>query len=66
MKFMFYSCKNLLQLNLSSFKTEKCENFMNIFGECNKDLIVYINPNNNSRLIKKIENYVNINYTHNL
>ncbi len=60
MKFMFYSCSNLSTINISNFITEKCQNFVNIFGQCDKELNVYLNPINNSDLISRIENYVNI------
>ena len=60
MEYMFYSCKNLKKLYLNSFNTENCKNFFNIFGECNDDLKIYLNPLNNSEFIKEIEKYVNI------
>ena len=66
MKFMFYSCINLTELNISSFITQKCQDFMNMFGECNGNLVVYINPCNNSKLIEKIQKYVDINFIYDL
>ena len=60
MMYMFYSCKNLTELFLDTFKTNNCKNFSNIFGNCNNNLKVYINPIYNSKFVEEIEDYVNI------
>ena len=36
MKYMFYECNNLQNLNLSSFKTQNVTNMNCMFEECNK------------------------------
>ena len=59
MQFMFNSCTKLKSLNLSSFSTEKCTNFREIF-ENDEGLDLYINNNTCSNLVAEIPYYVNV------
>ena len=56
MSYMFYSCKNLYELNLSSFNTNNVTN-MSFMFELNDNLnIIKINKSN----IKRFEEEINV------
>ena len=58
MSSMFESCVNLKSLDLSSFVTNKCKDFTNIFKNDN-GLVIIIDENNNQKLIENLPDYVN-------
>ena len=62
MNYMFYSCKEIKNLNFTSFNTLKCKNFKEIFGECN-EINISINKENNAQLISSSPSYIKFNYT---
>ena len=59
---MFESCTSLAYLDLSSFITQKCYEFSKMF-EGDEGLIIFINEENNEKLIESLPSYVN--YTNN-
>ena len=59
MEKMFFSCKSLTTLNLSSFDTHTCSNFNNMF-ENNIYLEIYINRTKCANLIEKLPDYIYI------
>ena len=58
MNYMFESCTSLTSLNLTSFNTNRCNAFKDMFKDCTK-LTVYLKSENNSKLIPNIPEYVN-------
>ena len=59
MESMFSNCENIKTLDLSSFSTEKCSNFDNIFENCGVEKVI-IDKDKNKELIKKIPDGVEI------
>ena len=47
---------------MTSFNTDKCNAFNNMFEDCN-GLTVYLTSEHNSKLIKNIPEYVTVNIT---
>jgi surface protein len=60
MDYLFYGCTNLTEINLRSFNTENVESFSNTFGQCSKDLKVYIKSEHNSNFIEKFSDTITI------
>jgi surface protein len=54
---MFASCSSLHNLDLSSFNTEKCKVFTNMFDKVDK-LTVKVNATTSRNLIDAIKDYV--------
>ena len=56
MSYMFSKCSKLHYLNLTQFNTSKCENFDNIFEDCN-DLTLLVDEKKCENLISVIKEY---------
>ena len=57
MEKMFYSCKGLSELDITSFANTKCRNFKNIFDEC-QGLTVLINNETCPNIFSSIPDYI--------
>ena len=53
MDFVFNSCYELIELDISNFKTQNCESFIGMFTGVN-DLKIIIKEEGNEKLIKEI------------
>ena len=60
MEGMFKSCDKIKNINLTSFNTEKCNKFDDMFSNCDKDLTVYVKSEHCSNLIAAIKNYAKV------
>ena len=59
MYYTFYNCTSLKELDLSSFNTQKCTDFTNIFARI-EELTIKLNPKYALNLIKLYEKTYNI------
>ena len=57
---LFYGDTNLTEINLRSFNTENVKSFSTTFGQCTKDLKVYIKTEHNSNFIEKFQDVITI------
>ena len=65
MQYMFGSCYELTSLDISSFNSNNCKNFTNMFKN-DKNLELYINSTLCKNLIDTVPEYVRIyNYSRN-
>ena len=61
MESMFDSCTNLHMLDLSTFNTEKCQNFNNMFNKADSMKVV-VNQKTGKNLGEAIKDYVEVVY----
>ena len=59
MESMFNSCKDLKYLDLTSFNTENCKKFSNMFANT-ENMTVLVNSNNCNNMITEIQDFVNL------
>ena len=59
MYYTFYNCTNLKELDLSSFHTDKCTDFTNIFAYISK-LTIIVDPRYAINIIEKFGKTYNI------
>ena len=59
MQNLFYGCKGLNHLNLTTFNTNQCHNFVNMFGNCN-EMYVTIPNENNEELWESVPDYIHL------
>ena len=60
MNHMLSYCKNITNLNLSSFDTKNVTNMSDMFFNCKNLKYLKINKNNNKELLNKLNNNVKI------
>lgn len=57
---MFEECQSLTSLDLSSFETNVCRKFDNMFKSCNENLTVLVDKAKSQNMINAIKDTVNV------